>query len=72
MDNARRATEDADFRGPLDVTSAATFVLDERDVVIGWSSAAQELLGYRTDEIVGTPVPPACTRTPAASGRAHA
>ncbi|MEU6703568.1 SpoIIE family protein phosphatase [Streptomyces wuyuanensis] len=56
MDNARRATEDADFRGPLDVTSAATFVLDERDVVIGWSSAAQELLGYRTDEIVGRSV----------------
>ncbi|MEU2489940.1 SpoIIE family protein phosphatase [Streptomyces sp. NPDC007883] len=56
MDNARRSTEDADFRGPLDVTSAATFVLDERDVVIGWSPAAQELLGYRTDEIIGRPV----------------
>ncbi|TFE50679.1 PAS domain S-box protein [Streptomyces sp. ICN441] len=56
MDNARRATEDADFRGPLDVTSAATFVLDEHDAVIGWSPAAQELLGYRTDEIIGRPV----------------
>ncbi|MFD9974370.1 SpoIIE family protein phosphatase [Streptomyces sp. NPDC059017] len=56
MNNARKATEDADFRGPLDVTSAATFVLDERDVVIGWSQAAQELLGYRTDEIIGRPV----------------
>ncbi|MCZ7461818.1 SpoIIE family protein phosphatase [Streptomyces sp. WMMC940] len=56
MNNARKSTEDADFRGPLDVTSAATFVLDERDVVIGWSHAAQELLGYRTDEIIGRPV----------------
>ncbi|MDI9884387.1 SpoIIE family protein phosphatase [Streptomyces sp. HNM0645] len=81
MDNARKATEDADFRGPLDVTSAATFVLDERDVVIGWSQAAQDLLGYRTDEIIGrsvavilgpdgVPGPGAAPERRAAAGRA--
>ncbi|MGW7363178.1 SpoIIE family protein phosphatase [Streptomyces sp. NPDC054841] len=56
MSYAREATGDADFRGPLDVTKAATLVLDAQDIVIGWSPAAQELLGYRPDEIVGRPV----------------
>ncbi|MFE7776331.1 SpoIIE family protein phosphatase [Streptomyces sp. NPDC057445] len=56
MSYARQATGDADFRGPLDVTKAATFVLDEQDTVIGWSPAAQDLLGYAPAEIIGRPV----------------
>ncbi|MEC4018657.1 SpoIIE family protein phosphatase [Streptomyces sp. H27-D2] len=51
-----KAAESADFRGPLDVTRAATAVLDARGVVIGWSPAAEELLGFPPDEIVGQPV----------------
>ncbi|MFJ8884971.1 SpoIIE family protein phosphatase [Streptomyces sp. NPDC102402] len=46
----------ADFRGPLDVTRAATAVLDAQDTVIGWSPAAERLLGYRPHEIVGRPL----------------
>ncbi|MEU6082430.1 SpoIIE family protein phosphatase [Streptomyces sp. NPDC047108] len=42
-----------DFRGPLDVTRAATAVLDAEDVIIGWSPAAEELLGYTAEEIIG-------------------
>ncbi|MER6997154.1 SpoIIE family protein phosphatase [Streptomyces sp. NPDC000410] len=56
MSYARKATGDADFRGPLDIAKAATFVLDGQDVVIGWSPAAQELLGYPPAEIIGRPV----------------
>ncbi|MFF3327365.1 SpoIIE family protein phosphatase [Streptomyces sp. NPDC002889] len=56
MSYARKATGDADFRGPLDVTKAATFVLDCQDIVIGWSPAAQDLLGYGATEIIGRPV----------------
>ncbi|WP_436849004.1 SpoIIE family protein phosphatase [Streptomyces atriruber] len=50
------SAEEADFRGPLDVTRAATAVLDARDTVIGWSPAAERLLGYAAHEIVGRPV----------------
>ncbi|MFF4546812.1 SpoIIE family protein phosphatase [Streptomyces sp. NPDC001406] len=56
MSYAGKAARDADFRGPLDVTMAATFVVDSQDIVIGWSPAAQELLGYLPSEIVGRPV----------------
>ncbi|MFC5805103.1 SpoIIE family protein phosphatase [Streptomyces formicae] len=55
MTYARRATGDVDLRGPLDVTRAATFVLDGQDVVIGWSPAAQEMLGYRPGDVIGRP-----------------
>ncbi|MGX1976039.1 SpoIIE family protein phosphatase [Streptomyces kronopolitis] len=51
--NAWNAAESADFRGPLDVTRAATAVLDAQDTVIGWSPAAQDLLGYLPEEILG-------------------
>ncbi|HET6858271.1 MAG TPA: SpoIIE family protein phosphatase [Streptomyces sp.] len=51
--NAWDAAESADFRGPLDVTRAATAVLDAQDTVVGWSPAAQALLGYRPDDIIG-------------------
>ncbi|MFD5427946.1 SpoIIE family protein phosphatase [Streptomyces sp. NPDC127084] len=56
MSYVRKATGDIDFRGPLDVTKAATCVLDAHDTVIGWSPAAGELLGYPTEEIIGRPV----------------
>ncbi|MFG2093449.1 SpoIIE family protein phosphatase [Streptomyces sp. NPDC048612] len=65
--NAWNAAGNADFRGPLDVTRAATVVLDAQDLVIGWSPAAQRLLGYLPEEIVGKPletlVPPAVRGT---------
>ncbi|WP_030983494.1 SpoIIE family protein phosphatase [Streptomyces sp. NRRL S-1813] len=51
--NAWNAAESADFRGPLDVTRAATAVLDAQDRIIGWSPAAQRLLGYTPEEILG-------------------
>ncbi|MER0478155.1 SpoIIE family protein phosphatase [Streptomyces sp. Edi2] len=54
--NAWNAAESADFRGPLDVTRAATAVLDAQDRIIGWSPAAQRLLGYAPEEIIGRPV----------------
>ncbi|MFJ8675254.1 SpoIIE family protein phosphatase [Streptomyces sp. NPDC093589] len=54
--NAGNAAEDADFRGPLDVTRAATAVLDAQGLVIGWSPAAEALLGYTPDDIIGRPV----------------
>ncbi|WP_407285582.1 SpoIIE family protein phosphatase [Streptomyces sp. BP-8] len=54
--NAWNAAESADFRGPLDVTRAATVVLDARDLVIGWSPAARRLLGYAPGEIIGRPL----------------
>lgn len=53
---AWNAEQTADFRGPLDVTRAATAVLDAQDTVIGWSPAAERLLGYLPHEIVGRPL----------------
>ncbi|AOP47310.1 SpoIIE family protein phosphatase [Streptomyces lydicus] len=54
--NAWNAVESAEFRGPLDVTRAATAVLDAQDVVIGWSPAARKLLGYPPEEVLGRPL----------------
>ncbi|MFJ5678928.1 SpoIIE family protein phosphatase [Streptomyces sp. NPDC093097] len=54
--NAWTTATNADFRGPLDVTRAATAVLDARGLVIGWSPAARKLLGYPPEDIVGRPV----------------
>ncbi|MGW7281471.1 SpoIIE family protein phosphatase [Streptomyces sp. NPDC054844] len=63
----------ADFRGPLDVTRAATVVVDAQGTVIGWSPAAERLLGYQPQEIVGRPLttllPPGPTSPP--SPHAH-
>ncbi|MGW7084713.1 SpoIIE family protein phosphatase [Streptomyces sp. NPDC054871] len=53
---AWNAEQGADFRGPLDVTRAATAVVDAQDTVIGWSPAAERLLGYPPQEIVGRPL----------------
>ncbi|MFB8026522.1 MULTISPECIES: SpoIIE family protein phosphatase [unclassified Streptomyces] len=53
---AWNAEQTADFRGPLDVSRAATAVLDAQDTVIGWSPAAERLLGYRPHEMVGRPL----------------
>lgn len=44
-----------DSRGPLDVTRAATAVLDARGRVLGWSPAAEELLGHRPGDVLGRP-----------------
>ncbi|WP_031078863.1 SpoIIE family protein phosphatase [Streptomyces sp. NRRL S-118] len=54
--SAVNAAEGADFRGPLDVTRAATAVLDADDTVVGWSPAAHALLGYPAHEAVGRPL----------------
>ncbi|MFI5816809.1 PAS domain-containing protein, partial [Streptomyces sp. NPDC051643] len=54
--NVWNAKDSVYFRGPLDVTRAATAVLDAEGWVVGWSPAAEEMLGYRSDEIVGHPV----------------
>ncbi|MGW7431521.1 SpoIIE family protein phosphatase [Streptomyces sp. NPDC054861] len=50
------AAEDADFRGPLDVTKAATAVLDADGTIVGWGPAAYALLGYPPQEAVGRPL----------------
>ncbi|GAU70161.1 putative protein kinase/phosphatase [Streptomyces sp. NBRC 110611] len=54
--NAGNAAEQVGSRGPLDVTRAATAVLDARDLVVGWSPAARRLLGYSPEEIIGRPL----------------
>ncbi|NUK00104.1 SpoIIE family protein phosphatase [Streptomyces lunaelactis] len=54
--SAVTAAEDADLRGPLDVTRAATAVLDGDGTVVGWSPTAQELLGYPAQEVLGSPI----------------
>ncbi|MET9429057.1 MULTISPECIES: SpoIIE family protein phosphatase [unclassified Streptomyces] len=54
--SAVNAAEGADFRGPLDVTRAATAVLDADGTVVGWSPAAQALLGHPAREAVGRPI----------------
>ncbi|WP_455359810.1 SpoIIE family protein phosphatase [Streptomyces sp. SYSU K21746] len=51
------AAED-DLRGPLDVTRAATAALDADGMVIGWSPAAEDLLGYAPREVLGNPFAP--------------
>ncbi|MEV6398292.1 SpoIIE family protein phosphatase [Streptomyces sp. NPDC051907] len=53
---AGNAVSEADFRGPLDVTRAATVVLDAQDRIIGVSRSAETLLGYPQDELVGKPL----------------
>ncbi|MFC8124199.1 SpoIIE family protein phosphatase [Streptomyces sp. NPDC057302] len=53
---ASNAEQSADFRGPLDITRAATAVVDAQNTVIGWSPGAERLLGYRPQEIVGRPL----------------
>ncbi|WP_097876551.1 SpoIIE family protein phosphatase [Streptomyces sp. ms184] len=54
--SAANTAESADFRGPLDITRAATVVLDAESTVIGWSPAAAELLGYEPAEALGRPL----------------
>lgn len=57
------------------VGPVATFVLDDEGIVTAWSPAAEELLGYRTTEVVGRPAavlwpgtPPDLTRKGSMSG----
>ncbi|MFI2356558.1 SpoIIE family protein phosphatase [Streptomyces anulatus] len=54
--SAANTAESADFRGPLDITRAATVVLDAESTVIGWSPAAAELLGYGPTDALGRPL----------------
>ncbi|MEW2448190.1 SpoIIE family protein phosphatase [Streptomyces parvulus] len=54
--SAWNTDQGADFRGPLDVTRAATVVADAQNTVIGWSLGAERLFGYRSREIVGRPL----------------
>ncbi|MFF4942667.1 SpoIIE family protein phosphatase [Streptomyces rubiginosohelvolus] len=54
--SAANTAESADFRGPLDITRAATVVLDAESTVIGWSPAAAELLGFEPAEALGRPL----------------
>ncbi|MGW4038828.1 SpoIIE family protein phosphatase [Streptomyces sp. NPDC004778] len=54
--SAANTAESADFRGPLDITRAATLVLDADSTVIGWSPTAAELLGYEPAEALGRPL----------------
>ncbi|MGW3215991.1 SpoIIE family protein phosphatase [Streptomyces parvus] len=54
--SAANTAVSADFRGPLDITRAATVVLDAESTVIGWSPAAAELLGYGPAEALGRPL----------------
>lgn len=51
--SAWNTDQSADFRGPLDVTRAATVVVDAQDTVIGWSLGAERLFGYPPQEVVG-------------------
>ncbi|WP_149181925.1 SpoIIE family protein phosphatase [Streptomyces sp. TRM49041] len=53
---AVNAAEGADFRGPLDVTRAATAVLDAEGRIIGWGPAAERLLGHPPEEAIGRPI----------------
>ncbi|MCM2424778.1 SpoIIE family protein phosphatase [Streptomyces sp. RKAG337] len=59
-----------DSRGPLDVTRAATAVLDARGRVIGWSPAAAELLGYEAHDVLGRPADDLLARRAGTGGRA--
>ncbi|TXS52949.1 SpoIIE family protein phosphatase [Streptomyces sp. t39] len=49
------APDGADLRGPFDIAVAATAVLAAPDVVIGWSPAAEALLGHRAEDVTGRP-----------------
>ncbi|MGR8012008.1 SpoIIE family protein phosphatase [Streptomyces hypolithicus] len=49
-------TGDGGFRAPLDVFRAATVVLDARGTVVGWSPAAEALLGHPLRDVIGRPV----------------
>ncbi|MBT2900046.1 SpoIIE family protein phosphatase [Streptomyces sp. McG3] len=63
--SAASTADSADFRGPLDITRAATMVLDAESTVIGWSPAAAELLGYGPSDALGRPVTAFLTVRPA-------
>ncbi|OLO30295.1 protein phosphatase [Streptomyces sp. MNU77] len=65
--SAASTAESADFRGPLDITRAATVVLDAESTVIGWSPAAAELLGYGSSDALGRPLAAFLSVRPAGS-----
>ncbi|RPK56806.1 Phosphoserine phosphatase RsbU [Streptomyces sp. ADI96-02] len=69
--SAANTAENADFRGPLDITRAATVVLDAAGTVIGWSPAAAELFGCGAHEAVGRPVGAFLSATPGGGPRSR-
>ncbi|GGW12438.1 hypothetical protein GCM10018980_04360 [Streptomyces capoamus] len=44
-----------DFHSPLDLSKAATAVLDAEGRVSGWGSSAQRLLGHSPEDVLGQP-----------------
>lgn len=67
--NAWGVPENADPRGPHDLATAATVVLDAHNTVIGWSPAAEALLGHPGEAVVGQPVDMLLGSHPADPGR---
>ncbi|MGW3400112.1 SpoIIE family protein phosphatase [Streptomyces zhihengii] len=49
------APDGAELRGPFDIAVAATVVLAPGGTVIGWSPAAEALLGHRAEDVTGRP-----------------
>lgn len=55
MTSPKPETPADEFLGPLHVTRAAAVVLDACGIVIGWSPAAERLLGYTPQEVLRRP-----------------
>ncbi|MFF8730461.1 SpoIIE family protein phosphatase [Streptomyces sp. NPDC015171] len=55
---------DVDFHSPLDLSKAASAVLDEEGRVSGWGSSAQRLLGYTPEDVLGRPADRLLAATP--------
>lgn len=64
------AAADRGFSGPLDVTRAATAVLDAQGTVVGWSPTAEKLLGYPPHEVLGRPIGALVVHPPGGHGTA--
>ncbi|WP_351228548.1 SpoIIE family protein phosphatase [Streptomyces sp. NPDC002133] len=47
------STANVDFHSPLDLSKAATAVLDDKGRIVGWGSSAQRLLGHSPEDVLG-------------------
>lgn len=45
------------FRGTIDSTSDAVIVVDQEEKILIWNPAAEEMFGYRRDEVLGEKFP---------------
>ena len=54
MNDSEGVAPDA-VQGPVGMTGAAIAVVDEGGTVVGWTQAAQRLVGYSAAEVVGRP-----------------